>query len=52
MKQEQKPSRRDHLTLTTEEGKIELMEEQLSRVIGGGTVFTHKAEIAASMKIA
>jgi hypothetical protein len=35
MSQEQKSSRRDHLTLTTEEGKIELMEEQLSRVVGG-----------------
>ena len=34
-KNEQAPSRRDHLTLTTEEGKIELTEEQLERVTGG-----------------
>ena len=28
-------SRRNHLTLTTKDGKIELAEEQLSRVTGG-----------------
>ena len=28
-------SRRDHLTLTTDNGKIHLAEEQLSRVTGG-----------------
>ena len=28
-------SRRDHLTSTTKDGKIELTEEQLSRVGGG-----------------
>jgi hypothetical protein len=33
MNHEQKSSRRDHLT--TEEGKIELTEEQLSRATGG-----------------
>ena len=32
---EQASSRRDHLTLTTVEGKIELTEEQLNRVTGG-----------------
>ena len=35
MSYEQKSSRRDHLTLTTKDGKIELTEEQLSRVGGG-----------------
>ena len=35
MSHEQKSSRRDHLTFTTQEGKIELTEEQLSRVAGG-----------------
>jgi hypothetical protein len=35
MNQAQKSSRRDHLTLTTKEGKIELTEEQVSRVTGG-----------------
>jgi len=35
MKHEQASSRRDHLTVTTEEGKIELTEEQLARVSGG-----------------
>ena len=34
MSYEQSPSRRDHLTLTSEEGKIELTEEQLDRVTG------------------
>jgi hypothetical protein len=29
-------SRRDHLTSTTKNGKIELTEEQLRRVVGGG----------------
>jgi hypothetical protein len=38
MSYEQKSSRRDHLTSTTKDGKIELTEEQLSRVGGG-----HKA---------
>jgi hypothetical protein len=35
MSYEQKSSRRDHLTSTTKNGKIELTEEQLSRVGGG-----------------
>ena len=35
MSYEQKSSRRDLLTSTTEDGKIELNEEQLSRVGGG-----------------
>lgn len=35
MSYEQKLSRRDHLTSTTKNGKIELTEEQLSRVGGG-----------------
>jgi bacteriocin-like protein len=30
-----KSSRRDHLTTTTDESKIELTEQELSRVIGG-----------------
>ena len=38
MKREQKSSRRDQLTLTTEDGKIELTEERLSRVTGGAVV--------------
>jgi hypothetical protein len=35
MSYEQKSSRRDHLTFTTKDGKIELTEEQLNRVGGG-----------------
>ena len=35
MSYEPKSSRRDHLTSTTMDGKIELTEEQLSRVGGG-----------------
>jgi hypothetical protein len=31
-------SSRDHLTTTTQEGTIELAEEELSRVTGGTTV--------------
>jgi len=34
MSYEQAPSWRDHLTLTTEEGKIDLTEKQLDRVTG------------------
>jgi len=30
-----KSSQRDHLTATTDEGKIELTEEELNRVAGG-----------------
>jgi hypothetical protein len=36
MSYEQKSSRRDHLTFTTKDGKIELTEEQLRRIAGGG----------------
>jgi hypothetical protein len=35
MSYEQKSSRRDHLTRTTDEGKIELTEQELRRVSGG-----------------
>jgi len=35
-----KSPRRDHLTLTTQEGKIELTEEELTRVTGG--IYNHK----------
>jgi hypothetical protein len=35
MTNEQKRSRRDRLTLTTNEGKSELTEQELSRVAGG-----------------
>ena len=35
MTKEQKRSRRERLTLTTNEGKIELTEQELSRVTGG-----------------
>lgn len=38
MSYEQASSRRDHLTLTTKDGKIELTEEQLDRVTGGAKV--------------
>jgi len=37
MSHEPKFSRRDHLTLTTQDGKIELTEEQLRRISGGPT---------------
>ena len=36
MNHEKKSSRRDHLTSTTNEGKSELTEQELSRVTGGG----------------
>ena len=35
MSSKQKPSRRDHLTLTANENNIELTEQELSRVAGG-----------------
>jgi hypothetical protein len=41
MNDEQKSSRRNHLTLTTEEGKIELVEAQLSRATGGLSLRNH-----------
>ena len=40
----EKSSRRDHLTSTTKDGKIELTEEQLSRV-GGGAHFKYQAAL-------
>jgi hypothetical protein len=45
MSYEQKSSRRDHLTSTTEDGKIELAEEQLSRVVGGGVHLKYQAAL-------
>jgi len=45
MSHEQAPSRRGHLTLTTEEGKIELTEEQLDRVTGAASVSFSFAKI-------
>jgi len=30
------PKSRNHLTITTDEGTIELTEKELSRVVGGG----------------
>ena len=44
MSYEQKSSRRDHLTSTTKDGKIELTEEQLSRV-GGGVHLKYQAAL-------
>ena len=49
MNHEQASSRRDHLTVTTKDGKIELTEEQLDRVSGGGIHL--KYELAAPIKI-
>ena len=40
----EKSSRRDHLTSTTKDGKIELTEEQLSRV-GGGVHLKYQAAL-------
>ena len=45
MSYEQKSSRRDHLTSTTKNGKIELTEEQLSRVGGGGVHLKYQAPL-------
>ena len=45
MSHEQAPSRRGHLTLTTEEGKIELREEQLDRVTGAASFSLNFAKI-------
>ena len=44
MSYEQKSSRRDHLTSTSKDGKIELTEEQLSRV-GGGVHLKYQAAL-------
>ena len=48
MSYEQKSARRDHLTSTTKDGKIELTEEQLSRVVGGGVHFKYQAPLKVS----
>jgi hypothetical protein len=48
MSYEQKSSRRDHLTSTTKDGKIELTEGQLSRVVGGGVHFKYQAPLKVS----
>jgi hypothetical protein len=45
MSYEQKSSRRDHLTSTTKDGKIELTEEQLSRVGGAGVHLKYQAAL-------
>ena len=50
MSYEQKPLRRDHLTSTTKDGKIELTEEQLSRV-SGGSVYWKWAPIKYDLKL-
>ena len=58
MNRKQASSRRDHLTVTTEENKIELTEEQLDRVTGAvaglkwtpGVTFL-KWDVAAPLKI-
>ena len=44
MSDERQGSRRDHLTATTPDGKIELTEETLSRVSGGAS-FEKKVDI-------
>jgi len=53
MNHEEKSSRRDHLTLTTEQGRIELTEQELSRVTGAAVVdyfkYDHKIDF---MKLA
>jgi hypothetical protein len=45
MSYEQKSSRRDHLTSTSKDGKIELTEEQLSRVGGAGVHLKYQAAL-------
>jgi hypothetical protein len=45
MSNEQKSPRRDPLTSTTKDGKIELTEEQLSRASGGYLKITMKEVI-------
>jgi hypothetical protein len=51
MTNEQKRSRHDQLISTTKEGKIELTEQELSRVAGGGIVVEYLKSFDASMKI-
>jgi hypothetical protein len=43
-------SRRDHLTATTPDGKIELTEKELSRVAGGDYVGTDQPRIKAKLE--
>jgi hypothetical protein len=50
MSYEQKPSRRDRLTSTTKDGKIELTEDQLSR-LSGGSVYWKWAPIKFDLKL-
>ena len=50
MSYEQKSSQRDHLTHTTKDGKIELAEEQLSRV-DGGSVYWKWAPLKVDLKV-
>jgi hypothetical protein len=50
MSYDQKSSRRDHLTSTTKDGKIELTEEKLSRV-SGGSVYWKWAPIKYDLKL-
>jgi len=38
MNDKQASSRREHLTVTTKDGKIKLTEEQLDRAVGGAAV--------------
>ena len=45
MSKKGKGSRGDHLTATTPDGKIELTEEELSRVSGGDAVEKTKGKI-------
>jgi len=45
MSYEQKSSRRDHLTSTSKDGKIELTEEQLGRVGGAGVHLKYQAAL-------
>jgi len=46
-----KGSRRDHLTETTKDGKIELTEEELNRAVGGMKIFTvSPVELKASTR--
>ena len=48
MNHEEKFSRRDHLTLTTEQGRIELTEQELSRVTGAAVdyfKYDHKIDV-------
>jgi len=43
------PSRRDHLTLTTDEGKIDLTEKQLDLVSGGAALVAASPELMLAL---